>query len=242
MKTASLSRKAHKWLFLFVGVQALLWTLSGVYMVIMDLDFIHGDHLVTNLHEPLPADLGPLAPTRELFERFSGVRSIQLKALQAVPYYVVQAGDGAHLVDARSGSELPSVDGPQARALAEHYYSGDLPAVSVELLERNPPPEIGARELPLWRVNFDDRYGTSFYIDPSTRALVTRRHDYWRAFDFLWMLHIMDYRERENIHNGLLLTVTPVSLAGVITGLILLYFRIRRRKKTPRLFAARSAQ
>lgn len=232
MQTAPLSRKVHKWLFLFVGIQALLWTLSGVYMVVMDLDFIHGDHLVKNLHEPLPADLGQLTPTQDLLERFQGVKSIQLKVLQTVPHYVIHTDAGAHLVDARSGGEVSPIDGDRARALAEHYYAGSLPATSIDLITENPPSEVPFRALPLWRVDFDDRYGTSLYIDPNTGALATRRHDYWRAFDFLWMLHIMDYEERENIHNPLLLTVTLVSLTGVLAGLILLFFSFGRRNKT----------
>ncbi|WP_160154723.1 hypothetical protein [Microbulbifer sp. ALW1] len=238
MQTASLSRKVHKWLFLFVGAQALLWTLSGVYMVVMDLDFIHGDHLVKNLREPLPMEQGTLAPTQVLLERYSGVKSIQLKALQASPYYVIQAADGTHLVDARSGSEVSPIDGDRARALAEHYFSGSLSAASAELITDNPPTELQSRALPLWRVNFDDRYGTSLYISPNTGALVTRRHNYWRAFDFFWMLHIMDYEERENIHNPLLLIVTLVSLTGVLAGLILLFYSFARREKAAGTAAA----
>ena len=242
MKSASLSRKVHKWLFLLVGLQALLWTLSGSYMVVMDLDFIHGDQLVKNLHEPLPADLGELAPTRAVLEQFEEVRSIQLKALQGKPYYVVITSDGAHLNDAHSGVVMPPVDRERARALAEHYYAGELPAASVERIENNPPSEIGAHRLPLWRVNFDDRYGTSLYIDPNTAALVTRRHDYWRAFDFMWMLHIMDYEARENIHNPLLLIVTIVSLTGVLAGLILLFYSFGRRNKSVTTAPAGGAQ
>ncbi|MBN8430377.1 hypothetical protein JF535_05860 [Microbulbifer salipaludis] len=233
MGRASLSRKIHKWLFLFVGIQALLWTLSGVYMVVMDLDFIHGDHLVKNLSEPLPANLEQLAPTAEILERYRGVKHIQLKALQGNPYYVVKTGEGAHLVDARSGREVPPVDSTRARALAEHYYSGELPAASAELITSNPPTEVPSRALPLWRVNFDDRYGTSLYIDPSTGALATRRHNYWRAFDFFWMLHIMDYEERADIHNPLLLVISIVSLTGVLAGLILLFYSFARRGKAP---------
>lgn len=238
MQTASLSRKVHKWLFLFVGVQALLWTLSGVYMVVMDLDFIHGDHLVKNLREPLPTEQGTLAPTQALLERYSGVKSIQLKALQGNPYYVVNTGEGAHLIDARSGRQVSPIDGDHARALAEHYYTGSLPAVSAELITDNPPTELQSRALPLWRVNFDDRYGTSFYINPNTGALVTRRHNYWRAFDFFWMLHIMDYEERADIHNPLLLVISIVSLTGVLAGLILLFYSFARREKAASTAAA----
>ena len=41
-----LVRRTHKWLALVVGVQALLWTLTGFYMVAVHIDTIHGDNLV----------------------------------------------------------------------------------------------------------------------------------------------------------------------------------------------------
>ncbi|MFC6633092.1 hypothetical protein [Microbulbifer taiwanensis] len=237
MKTATLSRKVHKWLFLFVGVQALLWTLSGVYMVVMDLDFIHGDHLVENLREPVSGS-GDLVSTESLLRDFSSVESVQLKSLRGQPYYVVRDGDGAHLIDARSGIEISPIDGGLAKALAEHYYSGELPAASAELISENPPTELQSRALPLWRIDFDDRYGTSFYVDPNTGALVTRRHNYWRAFDFFWMLHIMDYEERADIHNPLLLVVSILSLASVLAGLVLLFYSFGKRRKETSLSPA----
>ena len=39
-------RRTHKWLALVVGIQALLWTLTGFYMVVVHIDTIHGDDLV----------------------------------------------------------------------------------------------------------------------------------------------------------------------------------------------------
>ncbi|SDJ96721.1 hypothetical protein [Microbulbifer yueqingensis] len=230
MQAASLSRKVHKWIFLFVGIQALLWTLSGVYMVVVDLDFIHGDHLVKNLREPLPGSDAQLVPTETLLREYNSPRSVQLKAIQGKPFYILRDEDGAHLIDARNGMEQSPIDRARAVELAEYYYAGETPAVAAELIEDNPPTELQSRPLPLWRIDFDDRYGTSFYIDPDTGSLVTRRHDYWRAFDFFWMLHIMDYEERADIHNPLLLTVTLVSLGGVIAGLVLLFYSFGRRR------------
>ena len=49
MRPALLSRTLHKWLGLFLGLQLVLWMLSGFYMVVVDLDFIHGDPLVRNV-------------------------------------------------------------------------------------------------------------------------------------------------------------------------------------------------
>ncbi|WP_084535703.1 PepSY domain-containing protein [Microbulbifer donghaiensis] len=229
-----MTRKVHKWIFLFVGVQALLWTLSGAYMVVMDLDFIHGDHLVKNLEEPLPAATAELFSTIELLRDRTDVKSVQLKSIREKLFYVVRDADGAHLIDAHSGAEVSPLDQQTAIALAEYYYSGNQLASSAELITDNPPTELQSRPLPLWRVNFDDRYGTSFYIDPNTGALATRRHDYWRAFDFFWMLHIMDYEARENIHNPLLLIATLFSLVSVLAGLVLLFYSFGKRSSAQR--------
>ena len=48
MKMLKVSRKLHRWLMLFLGLQFLIWSISGAYMVIFDIDYIHGDSLVVN--------------------------------------------------------------------------------------------------------------------------------------------------------------------------------------------------
>ena len=40
MRPARLSRTLHKWLALLVGAQAVVWIVSGLYMVVVDIDFI----------------------------------------------------------------------------------------------------------------------------------------------------------------------------------------------------------
>jgi hypothetical protein len=59
MKPAFWARRAHKWIALAIGVQALLWMLSGLYMTVISLDIIHGDHLdFDELYEALHAIVG----------------------------------------------------------------------------------------------------------------------------------------------------------------------------------------
>ena len=43
-KTRNTFRKAHRFLGLFIGIQFLFWTVSGVYFSWTDIDEIHGDH------------------------------------------------------------------------------------------------------------------------------------------------------------------------------------------------------
>ena len=40
------ARKTHKWLGLFIGIQIVIWSLSGLYMTAVHIDTIHGDHLI----------------------------------------------------------------------------------------------------------------------------------------------------------------------------------------------------
>lgn len=51
-----LVRRTHKWLALVVGVQALIWAVSGMYMTAIHIDTIHGDHFVR------AADPRPIRP------------------------------------------------------------------------------------------------------------------------------------------------------------------------------------
>ncbi|MFT6661534.1 MAG: exosortase/archaeosortase [Maricaulis maris] len=58
--------------------------------------------------------------------------------------------------------------------------------------------------------------------------VTARRNDTWRVFDFFWMLHIMDYEERENFNNPLLITASVFALVTVLAGLLLLVLRLQR--------------
>ena len=44
LKTKIKIRKTHRYLGLFLGIQFLFWTISGLYFSWTDLDEIHGDH------------------------------------------------------------------------------------------------------------------------------------------------------------------------------------------------------
>lgn len=236
MQLAPLARKLHKWIFLFVGIQALLWTLSGFYMVAMNLDFIRGNPLVHNVQEPLPEFTAELFPTAQLLRDREGIKSVKLRAIGGVPYYIVHDHEGIRRHDAYTGAQQPPLDRDRAITLAESYFAGDAPVISAELISDNPPGEIPARILPIWRINFEDAFATSLYIDPTTAALVTRRHDYWRIFDFFWMLHIMDYRERADVNSPLLQSVILINLVGTLSGVVLLFYSFHwpsRRRRSP---------
>ncbi len=45
-------RKTHRYLGLFLGIQFLMWTISGMYFSWTDIDEIHGDHFKNLAYQP----------------------------------------------------------------------------------------------------------------------------------------------------------------------------------------------
>ena len=224
LKPAVITRNLHKWLGLLVGLQVMLWMASGLYMVVVDIDFIHGDTLVKNMPPVITVPKEPRITIADLAQRYPGASRMGLRSVMGKVFYTVTDAGSRYLFDADTGSLASPLNADTAREIAEHHYAGEARVSRVSLITTNPPAEIQTRVLPLWRVDFDDRYATSFYIDPFDGSLVTRRHRYWRIFDFMWMLHIMDYENRQDAHNPLLITAQISGLLFAISGLWLLIY------------------
>lgn len=79
----------------------------------------------------------------------------------------------------------------------------------------------------MWQVRFDDGRDTTLYVSERNGQVVARRTDIWRLYDFFWMLHIMDYRERVDFNHPLLVAASAVALALAATGIWLLFYRVR---------------
>ncbi len=236
MIAARVSRFAHRWLALLVGLQLVAWAASGVYMTAVDLDFIHGDALVRNLEPPL--DLGAVhVSTAQALARFPGAHRATLRALptggRAV--YEIDGPSGVALIDAATGRLLSPLGEADAAALGRAYYAGRGALRRVTLIETDPPIELQGRRLPLWRTDFDDWVATSLYVDPDSGRLVVRRHRFWRWFDLLWSLHIMDYRERSDVNNTLLRIATGTAALFAASGLWLVAYSFRWRRTRRRV-------
>ena len=224
-----LIRRTHKWLALVVGVQALLWTLTGFYMVAVHIDIIHGDDLVRS---PVaqPFDLDGLAAPSKVVAAAPGVSEIALRNFAGRPVWRAETPEGARLFDARTAERLPPLTEAQIREAARRIYTGDGKIVSVRLLTKA-PQEMQARKPPYWQVEFAGWNRPTLYLSPQTGELISRRHALWRVFDFAWMLHTMDYDERTDVNNPLLRVATWSAFAMAATGAWLLIWSFPRRKR-----------
>lgn len=232
MKAPFLARKTHKWLALFIGIQATFWMISGAYMATIDIDYIHGDPLVRNTDEVIGGTHSGLYSINTVLNRFPQATAVELVVRQGQPHFVVTTGSTSLLLDANTGEQRSPISQVEAIQLANYYYAGSGEIVGALLLsdETAKPSEIQTRPLPLWQVRFNDPIETTFYVSPSTGQLITRRHTFWRLYDFLWMFHIMDYENRSDVNNNLLRVAALLGFIFTLSGGWLLVYSLRRRQ------------
>ncbi len=228
MRTHVIARKTHKWLGLFIGLQVVVWSLSGLYMTVVHIDTIHGDHLIR--HQPLASvDIAGLRDPLALAAA-NGAQNVGLAWVRNRPAYVLKATDREMVVDSATGRPVVPLSEAEIKAIATATYTGTEAIASAKLITEI-PGEIRGRKPPLWRVEFRHWNQPTLYFSPTTGELLTRRHELWRIFDFVWMLHIMDYDERENVNNTLLRIFTWGAVLMASSGIWLLFYSFHRKKK-----------
>jgi len=222
-------RKVHKWVGLAIGLQISLWLLSGVMMAQLDPDKVSGNKWAANAKiETQVISQQPLLEPQQLpAEQLANAHAIRLENRLGYPVYRISHADGVTLLNAADGSVIAfSSDFAQQLASADYTGKGD-----VESVTPGHAPDIETRDSigPYWRVNFSDTVSTSIYISASTGEILERRNSYWRVFDFFWMLHIMDYSDRSNFNNSIIITVALIAIWLGISGFILLFYSFSRR-------------
>ena len=137
-------------------------------------------------------------------------------------------GEGAAegIFDASTGARISPLSEQLARKVAEMDYLGDGEIVRAALMSF--PPQEYRGPTPVWRLDYNDRFNTRIYVSPSSGEVRARRNDIWRLYDFFWMLHIMDYEDRENFNNPLLITASITGFIFALSGIIIVVFRLSR--------------
>lgn len=226
-------RKAHRYLGLVVGLQILLWTASGLYFVFNDIDVVRGTHLSVSRQSDIAGQQGRLADINDVLETFreqsagaGAIIGFELRLLLGKPVYEIQyandAGGGYQLVDALSGALIPMLDAADAVAVAKADFSDAAGILSVELLDTaDAHAEYRGRDLPVYRVSMDHDSGTNIYVSAQRGVVTARRNSTWRVFDFLWMIHTMDFETRDDFNNRLVQVFSVLALVTVLGGFLL---------------------
>ena len=215
-KTAIRIRKTHRYLGLFLGIQFLMWTISGLYFSWTDIDEIHGDHFKKEV--PAQTAFSNLLGSSELSIQ-EPIKSLELLEIAGKPYYWINE---TTLYDALSGVKKEEITAAEAIKVAERYMLPDLEFDKIQKIETvGDHHEYRGRSLPAYEISYKTDENLKAYVAIENGAFQTVRHRDWRWFDFLWMTHTMDYQGRDNFNTIVLRVFSLLGLITVLSGFLL---------------------
>lgn len=234
-------RKSHRLLGVALGVQFLFWTLGGLYFSWSNMDEVHGDPQ----KRPIPlfdARQSWVSPSLVIDSLLQQTKVDSIVGVQTAEvlgksvYQIHYTGGNDHstkrvqLADARTGQLRLPLTEAEAVQVASRRFNGEPIVEEVELLtETNGHHEYREQPLPAYAVTFASPGNTTVYVSAQLGTVQKYRNNKWRVFDFLWMLHTMDYQTRDHLGNWLLRAVSIFGLLTVASGLGL-YFLSRKKK------------
>ena len=230
-----LNAKIHKWLALLMAVQILFWFVSGLFFAVIPIERVRSEHVIAERRaQPVELNIAAAGLERLAAQGLRFGEKVEIRSLLGRPVALVSGGEARPaLFDLATGRLLSPMPASLAVRIAEADHAGDARAARVQRVTENSPEYRGA--LPAWRVDFDDA-NRALYVAADTGVVAARRSTLWRVYDFLWGLHIMDWRGHENFNSPLLMITTALGLIVIVTGIIMFPSRLgytawRRRRR-----------
>ena len=220
--------RAHKWAGLVLGVQILLWFASGLFMALFPIGEVRGSHLAGKAAWSLTDT--KVIPIEIAMKAYDGnLTGASLTSIAGEPAYALIGDKGTQLLNARTGMAWEPVGEDSIRVAANKYYKGQGQISALKRLTET--PKEYRRPPPVWQVQYDDADKTRLYLDAETAELRAVRTKLWRVYDFMWMLHIMDYDTRDNFNSWWLRLAAFLALLFAISGIMLVVHRTVLRPK-----------
>jgi hypothetical protein len=192
-------RKIHRYLSIFIAIQLLLWTVSGIYFAFNKIEMVRGEQYRL-----------PLDTEYRIFKRLGEE--------------IIETNENGLKTYLTHPDKLPVKNLLPEEAITIAKEKTSLIPIEVSFIEKEERGvEYRGRRLPIYKISTDTKDGINIYLDPITGDIAAIRSDSWRAWDLLWALHIMDYQDRDNINNILLKIFSVLALISSITGIILFF-------------------
>ncbi|MCW3172146.1 PepSY domain-containing protein [Shewanella subflava] len=217
-------RKWHKWVSVIVGIQVVLWLVSGLYFNLMDHTKAAGLTYFSQSKVSNPLDATMWVEPKAVLEQHRDSVALDTVFLLGKPFYLLshQQGLYAHsyhqytLVDGYSG-EVVTLDAKWISKLAQASYTGGGKVAKLTLLT----PPISAfpkQQNPTWQVNFADDIGTEVYVEAQSGRIVGHSDEHKKLADIFFMLHFMDYNNQGSFNNVPMMLMAFFSLWLTMTG------------------------
>jgi Na(+)-translocating NADH:ubiquinone oxidoreductase F subunit len=223
MSVLTIIKKIHKWLALLIGLQLLLWMLSGLVFNLLSHNKVSGSELIKKQQDI--AWIGNAEDFVEIKRRYDQIISITTTQLQQSSVYRVKTKAETFILNPDDLSKI-EVGNLLVREIARTVYIGQGELINASLITKENNQNITETrkfKLPVWKIDFSDNENSSLYISASTGSVLDIKTDTWRIFDFFWMLHIMDYSQRDDMNNALVIFAAALTSFIGLSGLWLLF-------------------
>ena len=200
MKIKKFTRNLHRYLSIVVSIQLLLWTVSGIYFAYNKIELVRGEQY------RLPKDI-----EYRIFDRL-GSSIIE----------TIENGEKSYATypDRKTIKPLTSEE-----AIKITRQKTSLNPTEAILIESVVPGSEYRGTLPAYKVKTETKDKINVYVGYMTGDISSIRSNSWRIWDLMWSLHIMDYKERDNINNILLKVLSILALVTSISGITLFFVK-----------------
>lgn len=244
VKKATLQRKTrmlHRWFGVILGIQFIFWTIGGIYFSWSDMDQVHGDHQKAHIHPVSSStkfyDLQKIIDKIKLKDTVHFIFDTRLIQVLNEPYYQIHYSakhdreKKIQLANASTGELRGPLSKNEAIEVAKNSFNEESKIESVEYLtQTNGHHEYRDNPLPAYAITFKHPSQTTVYVSTELGTVQKFRNKQWRVFDFLWMLHTMDYQTRDNLSNLLLRIFSIFGLISILSGFVLFFLTQKKGK------------
>ncbi|MCU0439931.1 MAG: hypothetical protein MUC49_18760 [Raineya sp.] len=233
-------RKWHRYLGLILGIQFLFWTIGGIYFSWTNINEIKGEHLLK------PATTISLQnaylPLDTVFKKVQKKYGIsQIESIHVIPlpdgnYYQLTYTKNnvkrAVLCNTYHGFFKEGISQEEAVWVANQQlkYPSDVLEVK-KILSSADDIAYRKKPLPAYAIRYGSPAKTTVFVSINLGTVQVLRSSEWRIYDFLWMLHIMDFENRSSFNNLLLRIFSGLGLLTTFSGIFLYVFTNRFYRK-----------
>ena len=218
-----LVRKIHKYLSFFISVQLLLWTISGIYFAFNKIELVRGEQYLKKTEESYDLSIFNF--------KIDKASDIDFQKRLGKEIIIINSNDSVRYLD-KFGMPVKKMSSIEAIESVINQTSL-TPLIAEEVLNEKAGSEFRGRSLPIYRVKTKSKDDSKInvYINMYSGNVVAIRSDKWRIWDLMWSLHIMDWKERDNIDNLFLKIFSILALVSSLTG-IMLFFKLDFKKSS----------
>jgi hypothetical protein len=217
-----LVRKVHKYLSFFISLQLLLWTVSGIYFAFNKIELVRGEQYRKQVEQSI--NLGDFD-----FE-IPNTTDVSIQKRLGENIAVIKV-DGTTKYLNRSGESISKLTESEAMNLVISNTTLS-PVLVEEIVNERSGSEYRGRSLPIYKVESKTNkdLDINVYLNVYSGEVLAIRSSQWRIWDLMWGLHIMDWKERDNISNILLKIFSILALVSSVTG-VMLFFKLDFKKQ-----------